>query len=350
MGTRFLQSSPDDSAPASSTQCLMSNAKPPLMFAPASSAPFAQQVASSLSAPLANSEEREFDGGEHKMRPLQDVRDQDVYVIQRLHGDRTSSANDKLCRLLFFVGALKDAGAARVTACLPYLPYARKDRRTQLRDPVTTRYVAGLFESVGTDRLVVLDVHNEAAFDNAFRIQTIRLEAADIFAQEFAGVTGDLVVASPDAGGMKRAHEFRSKLEQRCRRSIGTAFMEKARSGGVISGESFVGDVGGAQVVIYDDLIASGATVLRTANAARKHGATKVHVAASHGVFTDAARQLFEAAGPDTVLVSDSIPLRDDFRSGTDARLRVCTVTGLFAETIRRLHTGSPLGDLSRTG
>lgn len=112
------------------------------------------------------------------MRLLVEVRGADVYVVQSLCGDAHASANDKLCRLLFFAGALKDAGARRVTACLPYLAYARKDRRTQERDPVTTRYVAALFEAVGIDRVIVLDVHNEVAFDNALRCPTLRLESA----------------------------------------------------------------------------------------------------------------------------------------------------------------------------
>jgi hypothetical protein len=143
------------------------------------------------------------------MRPLQDVRGQDVFVVQALCGDAHASANDKLCRLLFFIATLKDAGAARVTACLPYLAYARKDRRTQLRDPVTTRYVAALFDAVNADRVVVLDVHNEAAFDNAFRCETIRVEAAEIFAEYLAkrAEASRIVVASPDIGGVKRAHE-----------------------------------------------------------------------------------------------------------------------------------------------
>src|SRR5690606_10643526 len=119
------------------------------VFAPQSSASLASAIAQELGVALATSEEREFDGGEHKMRPLRDVRGCDVYVVHSLFGEVDASANDKLCRLLFFIGALRDAGAARVTACIPYLCYARKDRRTQPHDPVTTRYVAAMFEAAG---------------------------------------------------------------------------------------------------------------------------------------------------------------------------------------------------------
>ena len=111
-------------------------------------------IARLLSRSLDAHEEREFEDGEHKARPLAPVCGADVYVIDSLHGDPDRSANDKLCRLLFFIGALKDAGAARVTAVVPYLCYSRKDRRTKTSDPVTTRYVATLFDAIGADVVV----------------------------------------------------------------------------------------------------------------------------------------------------------------------------------------------------
>ena len=140
------------------------------LFALHATAELGAAVAAALGRPLAAHEEREFEDGEHKARPLEAVRGADVFVLQSLHGGPEQSANDKLCRLLFFIGALKDSGAARVTALVPYLCYARKDRRTKPNDPVTTRYVASLFEAVGTDAVVTLDVHNPAAFENAFRM------------------------------------------------------------------------------------------------------------------------------------------------------------------------------------
>src|ERR1044071_9768356 len=137
-----------------------------LLFAPRHTRILGERVAEHLGVQLAASDEREHDGGEHKMRPRQPVRGQDVFVLQSLNGDAQGSANDKLCRLLFFIAALRDAGAARVTTCVPYLCYARKDRRSTSQDAVTLRYVAQMFEALGADRVVVLDVHNDAAFDN----------------------------------------------------------------------------------------------------------------------------------------------------------------------------------------
>ncbi|MEQ1582249.1 MAG: ribose-phosphate diphosphokinase [Steroidobacteraceae bacterium] len=324
----------------------------PLVFASAQSAAFAQAVAASLGVPLAASEEREFDHGEHKMRPLQEVRGRHVFAIQSIHGDSTASANDRLVRLLFFIGALKDAGAASVTACVPYLAYARKDRRTQPHDPVATRYIAALFESVGCDRLVVLDVHNEAALDNAFRCETVRLEAGADFAATLqppvAG--GRCVVASPDSGGVKRAEQFRTKVDAETGTSTDFAFMHKIREHGQLSGDTLVGDVRGAELLIYDDLIASGATVMRAVKAARSAGARTVRVFATHPVFTAEAIQLFGDDGPDTVTVSDSVPIRGQYASLLQGRLRVCSMAPLFAECIRRLHRGESLAGLARTG
>jgi ribose-phosphate pyrophosphokinase len=319
------------SVPAQSTSMLL--------FAPKASLELATRVADALGIALSLSEEREFDGGEHKMRSMIDVRNEDVYVVQSLYGDVTASANDKLCRLLFFAGALKDAGAERVTAITPYLAYARKDRRTQPRDPVTTRYVAALMESVGIDRVVTLEIHNEAAFDNAFRRPTVRLEAADVFAPDIASAVADqpVVVMSPDVGGVKRAQRLRESLAGTLAREVDLAFMEKRRAKGVVSGETVVGDLDGRAVVVYDDLIASGSTILRASQAARRAGARSVLVAAAHAAFVPAAVQLFESHVADLVLVTDSVMLRPEFTQWLNNGLRICSAAPLLARTISEL-------------
>lgn len=314
------------------------------LFAPAASAAFGGQVASCLGVPLCAPEEREFDDGEHTIRSLQSVRGRSVYVIQCLRGDAQGSVNDRLCRLLFFVGALKDAGAPRVTVCLPYLAYARKDQRTKARDPVTLRYVAQLMEAVGPDRVIVLEAHNRAAVDNAFRIETLHLEATADFVRHFAGEPLERVVASPDIGGIKRARHFKECLEAASGRQIGLAFMDKKRSDGILSGDAFVGDVSGKRVIFLDDLICSGNTIRRAVIACRAAGATWIDVAVTHGVFAADAHQLFEAQGPDSVLITDSVPLGAGFSSYRS--LKILSVAPLFAEAIRRLELGGSLAEL----
>jgi ribose-phosphate pyrophosphokinase len=229
------------------------------LFALQATSELGKDVADVLGESLALHEEREFEDGEHKARPLDPVAGRDVYVIQSLHGGPSMSANDKLCRLLFFIGALKDAGAARVTALVPYLCYARKDRRTKPNDPVTTKYVASMFESVGTDAIVTLEVHNPVAFENAFRCRTVTLTSTPLFvdfASKWAGE--DLTIVSPDTGGAKRADMLRETLEAACGRPVGLAFADKHRSAGVVSGDLFVGDVAGRTALIIDDLISHG--------------------------------------------------------------------------------------------
>ncbi len=216
------------------------------LFALKASAELGAGISTALGQPLAVHEEREFEDGEHKARPLDAVTGADVYLVQSLHSGPQESANDKLCRLLFFIGAIKDAGAARVTAITPYLCYARKDRRTKPNDPVTTRYVAGMFESVGTDCVVTLEIHNPVAFENAFHCRTVALTGTPLFVDYVKTLADEkLSVISPDAGGMKRAELLREALEAALLRPVGKGLAEKHRSAGVVSGDLFVGDVAG---------------------------------------------------------------------------------------------------------
>jgi ribose-phosphate pyrophosphokinase len=323
-----------------------------LVFAPQSARTMGEHVTKHLNVELSASEEREYENGEHKMRPLANVRDRDVYVLSLLCGDATTSSNDRLCRLLLFIGALKDAGAARVTACVPYLPYARKDRRTKANDPISTRYIAAMFEAVKTDRVVVLDVHNLAAFENAFRIPTVPLDTTTLFAQYFADQTGsnDWAVVSPDIGGVKRAQRLRDVMASRLKREVGSAFMDKQRSAGVVSGETLVGNVAGKRVLIVDDMISSGTTMCRAVAACRRAGAVKVLLAAAHAVFQPQARQLFANADrqmqPDGVVVTNSVALREEFQTFVDKGLTVLDIAPLYASAVARLHASESLADL----
>jgi ribose-phosphate pyrophosphokinase len=318
-----------------------------LLFALHGTDELGSAIAASLARPLAIHEEREFEDGEHKARPLETVRGANVFVLHNLHGGPDLSANDKLCRLLFFVGALKDAGAARVTVLTPYLCYARKDRRTKLNDPVSIRYVASLFEAVGTDAIVTLDVHNPAAFENAFRCTTVALTATSLFVGYAKGLSSEkLCVVSPDTGGAKRADLLHESLEAALGKPIGKGFADKRRSGGVVSGDLFVGDVAGATALIVDDLISTGGTLVRAARAARNAGATRIIALVTHGLFMPGAEAMLTDPAIDRVVVTDAVPA---FRLGSGtarAKLDILPVAPLLAEAIRRLHAGDTLGDL----
>jgi ribose-phosphate pyrophosphokinase len=317
------------------------------LFALGATAELGRAVAAALGQPLALHEERDFEDGEHKARPLDAVLGQDVYVIQSLHGGPAMSANDKLCRLLFFIGALKDAGAARVTAVVPYLCYARKDRRTKPNDPVTTRYLAGMFEAVGTDVIVTLEVHNPVAFENAFRCRTVALTGTPLLV-DYARKLGDerLCVVSPDTGGAKRAELFRETLEAACGRPVGKAFADKHRSAGVVSGDLFVGDVAGCTALVIDDLISTGGTLLRAAKGARAAGARRVLALVTHGLFMEGAAEVLADPAIDSLVVTDAVP---PFRLGKGAardKLVLLPSAPLLAEAIARLYDARPLTDL----
>ena len=314
--------------------------QPLRLFALQASTEFGAAVAAALGQPLAAHEEREFEDEEHKARPLENVRSADVFVLQSLHSGPQQSANDKLCRLLFFIGALKDAGAARVTALAPYLCYARKDRRTKPNDPVTTRYVASLFEAVGTDAVVTLDVHNPAAFENAFRRPTLALTAVPLFVDYAKHLAEEkLCVISPDLGGGKRADLLREALEAAVGRPVGKGFAEKRRSSGIVSGDLFVGEVDGATALIIDDLISTGGTLLRAARAARQAGAKRVLALVTHGLFmpgAEAVLMILPSIGSSSLTRSRR---SGELRSG--AQQDRCYFCGA---AIRRVHSPPPLG------
>lgn len=319
-----------------------------LLFTLEQSRPLAERIAQRTGNTLSRHEEREFEGGEHKARPLEEVGGRDVYVIHSLHGEAGQSANDKLVRLLLFVNTLKDAGAGRVTVVAPYLCYSRKDRRTKPRDPISSRYVAALFEAMGTDRIVTLEVHNVSAFENAFRLsRPVHVPVARLFAAHLAPGLGDadVAVVSPDTGGNKRAELFRHELEKRLGHPVGKAIMDKHRSMGVVSGALFAGDVAGKTAIIFDDLISSGTTIVRAAMACREAGAAQVIAAAAHGMFPNDS-PLFGPDGPDHLLVTDTIPLAADLSEKARARITVIGAADLLGDVVSRLHHGESVGDL----
>ncbi|MGZ6040039.1 MAG: ribose-phosphate diphosphokinase [Phenylobacterium sp.] len=327
-------------------------ALPPLpahvrLFALDSTAQLGAAVAQALARPLTPHEERSFEDGEHKARPLEGVGETDCYVIQSLHGGPDESANDKLCRLLFFIGALKDAGAARVTAVAPYLCYARKDRRTKPVDPVTTRYVAAMFEAVGCDRVVTLEVHNPTALENAFRRRAITLSMAPLMlGVALRHAAEPLCVLSPDPGGAKRAELFREALETAVGRPVGKAFADKHRSAGVLSGELLVGDVDGATVLVVDDLISTGATLVRAARAAREAGARRVIALAAHGLFMPGAAEALADPAIEQVAVTDAVPPFRLAQTAAVGKVEIVPCAPLLAAAVARLAAGKALTDL----
>jgi ribose-phosphate pyrophosphokinase len=312
------------------------------LFAVGGTRDYGARVAQHLDLVLGEHEERVFEDGEHKIRPLASVRRHDVFVIHSLYGDTDQSPNDKLCRLLFFIGALKDAGAERVTAVVPYLCYARKDRRTQPRDPITTKYVAQMLEACGAYAVMTLDVHNVAAFENAFRCPVANLEAIPLFVEHFGRLLRHekVAVVSPDIGGAKRAEQFRRALAAELDQEPAAAFVEKRRSGGVVTGNLLVGEVRDRAAILFDDLISTGTTLQRAARSCREAGATRTFAAATHGLFMGQAPTVLADPVFEGIAVTDTV----HSLAAAEGRLPKSIVhldsSRLVADAIIAAHTG----------
>jgi ribose-phosphate pyrophosphokinase len=318
------------------------------LFALNSSRTFGELVAKELNLSLSTHEEREFEDGEHKSRPLENVRNQDVFVIHSLYSEASQSVNDKLCRLLFFIGALKDASARKVTAVIPYLCYARKDRKTKARDPVTTRYIARLLEASGTDAVVTMDVHNMQAYQNAFTIPSENLEARKIFVDYLIPFlkNEEPVIMSPDFGGIKRAEQFQQTLGKQLNSELPVVFMEKYRSSGVVSGERIAGEVKGKTVIIIDDLISTGSTIARAAAGCKKSGAKKVLALVTHGIFTGKPDETLQEEALQQIITTNSIPPFRIEHTRVKEKVTILNVAPLFAEAIKRMQEGGSIVDL----
>ena len=308
-------------------------------------------VARDAGMALAALEERRFEDGEFKLRPLESVRDRTVFVLQTLAATAEAPICERLVRLLFLISGLRDAGASRRIVLVPYLAFARKERRTQLRDPVNTRYVAQLLEASGADRVIALDVHNPAALDNSFRIPVDHLTALPMMVDHFASrlTQARLAIASPDIGGIKRAQIFRELLEARVGGEVEFAFIEKRRVQGIVSGGTLVGDVKGREVIVLDDLCATGGTLIRAGDACQRAGATAVHAAVTHVPLAAGLEALVRANGVSHIVCTDSVGFSPDL-SGASApsapKLTVLSIAPLLGQAVRRIVAGKPLEPL----
>ncbi len=310
---------------------------------------YSEAIAAHLNIGLAAHEEREFEDGEHKIRPLQSVRGHHVFVIASLYSDSHLSVNDKLCRLIMFTGALRDASAREITLVLPYLAYARKDRRTQPRDPVSIRYLASIIEAVGTDRVMTLEAHNPAAFENAFRCVTEHLEALPLFIHYLSLTLGDaakITVVSPDTGGYKRAQKFRLALSKAHQMEINSAFVEKLRSGGKLTHGRLVGTVNDSTVLIIDDMIVSGSTLCHAAQSCKQNGANKVIAIVTHGMFSEAANSVLDNPAIDEIIITDTVPPWRPNNPRVLNKLTVLKTAQFIADAIQRVYSGESLTDL----
>jgi ribose-phosphate pyrophosphokinase len=256
------------------------------------------------------------------------VRGEDVFVLQ----STSYPANDNLMELLVCIDALKRASAKRITAVTPYFGYARQDRKTGGRTPISAKLVANLITRAGADRVLTMDLHS-GQIQGFFDIPTDNLQAAPLMAQDIQshyGHASDLLIVSPDAGGVVRAIALASRL------NAGLAIVDKRREGpGKSEVANIIGDVTGRRLIIFDDLTDSATTLCSAAAALREAGAAEVSAYITHGVLSGAAMERVEASVLKELVITDSIESRQ--RLAGAKKLRVVSCADLIGEAIRRI-------------
>ncbi|HRO37752.1 ribose-phosphate pyrophosphokinase [Thauera sp.] len=277
-----------------------------------------------------------FSDGEVNVELLENVRGKDVFVLQ----PTCSPTNDNLMELLVLVDALKRASAGRITAAIPYFGYARQDRRPRsARVPITAKVVANMLQAVGVQRLLTMDLHADQiqgffdiAVDNVYAAPVL---LADLDKQKY----DDLLVVSPDVGGVVRARAFAKRME--CDLAIIDKRRPKANVSEVMN---IIGEVEGRTCVIMDDIVDTAGTLCKAAAALKKHGAKRVLSYCTHAVLSGAAVSRINDSELDELVVTDTIPLRDDAKACP--RIRQISVASLLADTILRISNEESVSSL----
>ena len=288
----------------------------------------AHKVAERLYTKLGNASVGRFSDGEISVEIHENVRGSDVFIIQ----STCAPTNDNLMELIVMIDALRRASAGRITAVIPYFGYARQDRRVRsARVPITARVVADFLSNVGVDRVLTIDLHAEqiqgffdVPVDNAFGTPIL---LADMVQRDFV----DPIVVSPDIGGVVRARATAKLLND-----ADLAIIDKRRPKANVSQVmNIIGDVNGRDCIIVDDMIDTGGTLAKGAEALKNHGARKVYAYATHAIFSGNAPKNLKESVIDEIIITDSIPLSKDMKA--TGKVKQLTLSEMLAETIRRI-------------
>lgn len=337
-------------AVASSMAKIVRAPRPFKIFGLNGSNAYAGDVAAHLGLTLTPHIERIFEDGECYVKSVDgeigNVRGHNVFVIQSLYSDSHESVSDKLVKLCLMIGSLKDASAHEVTAVIPHLAWQRQDRKTESRAPIATKYIASMLQSTGLDRALFIDVHNLAAEQNAFKIPIDNLESKNLHAAWAAkrlATSRKIRVMTPDAGGLGRVIRFRNTLARMLGKEyaeeIDVVHFDKTRHKGKVRGGIVIGDVADADVVAYDDIISTGSTMQKACQAVVNQGGRLAGLIATHGLFCGDANRIIDSIDAHLVVTDTVSP----FRLSEDNRkkLQVVSTTGMVADAIWRIHTGT---------
>ncbi|NLM43369.1 MAG: ribose-phosphate pyrophosphokinase [Clostridiales bacterium] len=293
-----------------------------------------KEIADIVGVPVGDAQVGTFSNGEISVNINESVRGADVFLIQ----STSSPVNKNMMELLIMIDALKRASAGRITAVIPFYAYARQDRKSKPREPITAKLVADLITTAGADRILTMDLH-APQIQGFFNIPVDNLYAMPIISKYFIekGLE-DVVVVSPDVGGVTRARNLASKL------NVPLAIVDKRRpKANVAEVMNIIGDIEGRNCIMIDDMVDTGGSVASAAKALIDMGAKEVYVACTHPVLSGPAFERINNSVIKELIVTDTIPLPKDKHSD---KIKVLSVAPLFAEAIRRIYEGLSVSKL----
>ncbi len=308
------------------------------IFAGNSNRALAESISKELGRPLSKAEVGRFSDGETQVEIGENVRGLDTFIIQSTSPD----ANTNVMELLIMIDALKRASAASIVAVMPYYGYGRQDRKVSSRSPISAKLVADLLETAGATRVVAMDLH-AGQIQGFFNIPFDHLYAApvllDHMRRRFDGKTQDVVIVSPDAGGVERARAYSKRLGS----TLG--IIDKRRTQpNVAEIMNVIGEVQGKVTVLLDDMIDTAGTLTQAANALVDKGAAKVYAYATHAVLSGPAVDRIQKSPIEEVVVTNTIALRPE--AAACRKIRALSVAGILAEAVRRIHNADSLSSL----
>ncbi len=290
------------------------------------------------SVSLVDARVERFNDQEIFVEVFENVRGEDMFILQ----STSNPANDNLMELLIIADALRRSSAARITAVIPYFGYARQDRRTRARTPISAKLVANLISVAGIERVLTLDLH-AAQIQGFFDIPVDNLYAAPVFAldlqYQFRGRLDDVIVVSPDVGGVSRARELAARI------GCGLAIVDKRRGApGEIAEMTVIGEVGGRICVMVDDICDTAGTLVKAAELLAREGATEVHAYITHGVLSGPAVERVSGSSLKSLVVTDSIEPSEAVRAA--ANIRILPTAPILAQAILNIWSGTSVSSL----
>ena len=296
----------------------------------------AKGICDYLKIPLGDVTVSTFSDGEIMVQLNENVRGMDIFIVQ----PSSNPVNRSIMELLIMIDALKRASAYRITAVLPYFGYARQDRKVQSRAPITAKLIADIITAAGAQRVLTIDLH-AGQIQGFFNIPVDHLYATPVILDYINKLNlKDLVVVSPDAGGVERARAFAKRLK------ASLAIVDKRRDGPNVSEVmNIIGDVENKNALLLDDMIDTAGTITQAADAIKKKGAMKVIVGCTHGIFSGNAIKRINDSAIEEVILTDSVPLNDKYKE-CRKKMTVLSVAPLLGEAIKRIHTEESVSSL----